>query len=141
MKVAIVFETHTGITAAAAESMAEVVRQAGHECSVESISNADAKVVARANAIVLGAWTKGYFIILQRPSEGMMTFIEEMSINNKKVAVFVTYKLAVGGTLTKMANAVEASGGKVTGMYKVKGAKVPDGFEAWVKSLDSGSAI
>ncbi|MEA2025093.1 MAG: flavodoxin domain-containing protein [Chloroflexota bacterium] len=141
MKVAIVFETHTGITAAAAEQMAEVVRKAGHECSVESISNADPEATARAGAIVLGAWTKGYFIILQRPSEGMMDFIEEMSINNKRVAVFATYKLALGSTLTKMANAVEASGGKVTGMYKVKGPKVPPGFEAWVKSLDSGAAV
>ncbi len=141
MKVAIVFETHTGITAAAAEKMAETVRLAGHECTVESISKADPKVVARADAIVLGAWTKGYFIIMQRPSEGMMSFIESMSINNKKVAVFVTYKLAVGGTLRTLATAAESAGGKVTGMYKVKGAKVPQGFEAWVASLDSGAAI
>jgi flavodoxin len=141
MKVAIVFDTHTGTTAGAAEKMAEVVRAAGHECTIDNVSNADAKRVAGAGAIVLGAWTKGYFIIKQHPSEGMMRFIESMSISNRKVAVFATYKLAVGGTLRTMANAVESAGGKVTGMYKVKGAKVPEGFESWVASLDSGSAI
>ena len=141
MKVAIVFDTHTGTTAGAAEKMAEVVRAAGHECAVDNVSNADAKTVARADAIVLGAWTKGYFIIMQRPSEGMMRFIESMSINGKRVAVFATYKLAVGSTLRTMANAVESAGGKVTGMYRVKGPKVPPGFESWVLSLDSGSAI
>ena len=141
MRVAIVYDTHTGITGGAAEQMAEMVRKAGHECSTDNVSNADAKTVARADAIVLGAWTKGYFIIMQHPSEGMMRFVESMSISNKKVAVFVTYKLAVGSTLRTLANAAEAAGGKVTGMYKVKGAKVPQGFESWVASLDSRSAI
>ncbi len=141
MKIAIVYETHTGTTGAAAESMAQVVRAAGHECSVESIAHAKASATARADAIVLGAWTKGYFIFKQHPSEGLMTFIEGMSINHRPVAVFTTYKLAVGSTLRQMANAVESSGGKVTGMYKVKGPKVPEGFAAWVDSLGSGAAV
>ncbi len=141
MKVAIVYETHTGTTSAAAQKMADVVRAAGHECTVASISHADAKAAARADAIVLGAWTKGYFIIMQHPSEGMMSFLEGLTINHKPVAVFTTYKLAIGSTLRQLANAAEAAGGMVTGMYKVKGAKVPEGFEAWVTSLGSGSAI
>ena len=68
-------------------------------------------------------------------------FIEGMSINHKPVAVYTTYKLAIGSTLRQLADAAEAAGGKVTGMYKVKGPRVPDGFEAWVKSLDSGAAV
>lgn len=141
MKVAIAYETHTGITGAAAEKMAEVVRLAGHECSVASIANPDAKAVARADAIVLGAWTKGYFIIRQHPSEGMLSFLDGMSLNGRPTAVFATYKLAVGSTLRQMANAAEAAGGKVTGMYKVKGPKVPEGFEAWVRSLGDGARV
>jgi flavodoxin len=135
MKVAIVFDTHTGITAAAAEKMAEVVRAAGHECTVESVSNADPKVVARANAVVIGCWTKGWFIVRQHPSEGALAFAEKLSLNGRPVAVFATYRLAVGSTVTKLANAVEAAGGTVTGMYKVKGPNVPQGFEGWVDSL------
>lgn len=141
MKVAIVYETHTGTTSAAAEKMAEVVRAAGHECTVGSISHTDAAAAARADAIVLGAWTKGYFIIKQHPSDGMMGYMAGMSISGKPVAVFTTYKLAIGSTLRQMANAAEAAGGKVTGMYKVKGPRVPEGFEAWVRSLGSGAAV
>ena len=141
MKVAIVYETHTGTTAAAAEKMAEIVRLAGHECTVENISNADVAKVARADAIAIGCWTKGWFVIMQHPSDGILDFVSGLSINHKPVAVFATYKLAVGSTLRKLADAVESSGGKVTGMYRVKGPKVPQGFEAWVKSLDSGAAI
>lgn len=141
MKVVIVFDTHTGTTSGAAEKMAEVVRLAGHECTVGNVSGSDARTLAGAGAIVLGAWTKGYFIIMQHPSEPMMSFIEGTSLRGKPVAVFATYKLATGSTLRTMANAAESAGGKVTGMYKVKGPKVPDGFESWVASLDSDSAI
>ena len=141
MKVAIVYETHTGTTSAAAEKMAEVVRLAGHECTAESISNADAKQIGRADAVVIGCWTKGYFIIGQHPSDGIATFVEQMSMNGRPVAVFATYKLAIGSTLRQLASVAESSGGKVTGMYKVKGPNVPDGFEGWVEALDSNTAI
>lgn len=136
MKIAIVFDTHTGITAAAAEKMAEVVRAAGHECTVESVSAADPGRVARADAIAVGGWTKGWYIIRQHPSEGALAFIEKLSLNGRPVAVFATYKLAIGPTLRKLANAVESRGGQVTGMYHVKGPEVPEGFEGWVRSLE-----
>jgi flavodoxin len=141
MKLAIVYETHTGTTSAAAEKMAEVVRVAGHECTVESISNADPKKVGRADAVVIGCWTKGYFVFGQHPSEGVLKFTEGLTLSGRPVAVFGTYKLAIGSTLRQLAMVAESAGGKVTGMYKVKGPNVPAGFEAWVASLDSGAAI
>jgi flavodoxin len=136
MRVAIIYDTHTGTTGGAAEQMAEVVRAAGHECTVANLSHA-ASALSGAKAIVLGAWTQGWFVLRQHPSEPMMRYLGDASFGGKHVAVFVTYKLAVGSTLRHMANAAEAAGGKVTGMYKVKGAHVPNGFESWVKSLDS----
>ena len=141
MKVAIVYDTSTGTTAGAAEAMAKVVEAAGHRCVVENVSNADPKRVAASGAIVLGCWTKGYYVIKQHPSEPALKFIDGLSLNGKPTAVFATYKFAIGSTLRHLANAAESAGGKVTGMYKVKGAKVPEGFEEWVASLDSGAAI
>ncbi len=141
MKLAIVYETNTDTTRVAAERMAEVVRVAGHECTVESIADADPKRASRAEAVVLGGWTTGYHVIKQRPSPGIVAFIEQMSLNGRPVAVFATYQVAIGSTLRQLATTAESAGGKVTGMYKVKGAQVPDGFDAWVASLDSGTAI
>jgi hypothetical protein len=88
--------------------------------------------------VVLGAWTKGWFVVRQHPSDGALRFIEKLSLTGRPVAVFATYQLAVGSTVTQLARAVEASGGQVTGMYHVKGGRVPDGFEGWVSSLASG---
>jgi flavodoxin len=141
MKVAIVYETSTGTTSAAAEKMAEVVRLAGHECTVENISNADPRKVGRADAVAIGCWTKGWFIIRQHPSDGILDFVEKLTLNGRPTAVFATYKLALGPTLRTLSMAAEAAGGKVTGMYSVKGPNVPDGFEAWVQSLDSAAAL
>ena len=137
MKVAIVFDTHTGITAAAAEKMAEVVRAAGHECTTASSWNAHPREVARADAVVIGCWTKGWFVIRQHPSEGALAFVEKLTLSGKPVAVYATYRLAVGSTATQLANAVERVGGRVTGMYAVKGPRVPDGFDGWVASLQA----
>ena len=46
MKVAIVFDSSTGKTKAAAEQMGEAARAAGHECTVDSIHDADPAQVA-----------------------------------------------------------------------------------------------
>jgi flavodoxin len=135
MKLAIVFDTRTGNTAAAAERMAELVRSTGHEAIVESVSRADPKVVARADAVVLAGWTKGWFIIRQHPSEGILSYCERLTLNGRPTAVVMTYRLAVGSAVTQMARAAESAGGKVTGMFAVKGPKAPDGFVAWVESL------
>ena len=68
-------------------------------------------------------------------------WLGDASLSGRTVAVFATYKLAVGSTVRHLANAAESAGGKVTGLYKVKGPKVPDGFEDWVRSLDSDSTV
>lgn len=140
MKVAIVYEAKTGAEGVVAEQMAEVVRVAGHECTVETIVDSDPKRVSRSGAVVLGCRTSGY-VFRQRPPDGILRFVDGMSLNGRPVAVFATYRLAIGSTLRQLAMATESAGGKVTGMYKVNGADLPDGFEAWVQSLDSGSAI
>jgi flavodoxin len=141
MNVIIVYEANTGNERAVADKMAEVVRVAGHECSVESIVDADPKRASRAHAAIIGCWTAGNPIFRQHPSDGVLDFIDGMSLNGRPVAVFATYRVAIGSTLRQLAMAVESAGGKVTGMYKVKGSHLPDGFEAWAESLDSGVAI
>jgi hypothetical protein len=112
-----------------------VVRAAGHECALANVSNADSALTG-AKAVVLGAWTQGWFIIRQHPSEPMMRWLEDASLTGRQVAVFATYKLAVGSTVRQLADKAESAGGKVTGLYQVKGPNVPAGFEDWVQSLD-----
>jgi flavodoxin len=136
MKVAIVFDSKTGTTKAAAEAMAELVREAGHQCTVSSVQNADPASVSAADAMCVGSWCKGVYIVLQHATKATMDFIDRLGgLDGKPAAVFCTYKLAVGGMLPKMAARLESRGANVTGSFKSRGPFAAAGFADWVKSL------
>ena len=136
MQVAIVYDSSTGKTKAAAEQMSDMTRAAGHECTVASIHDADPAAVSQADAICVGSWTKGLFIILQGPTAATLEFIDKLDpLDGKPAAAFVTYDLAIGRTLGKMADRLTARGAKVTGQYKSKGSTVAPGFGSWLNSL------
>ncbi len=138
MKVAIVYDSSTGKTKAAAEQMGEAARAAGHECSVQSVLDADPAQVTAADAVCVGSWCKGLFVIRQSATPATMDFIERLGpLDGKPAAVFTTYDIAVGKTLRKMATPLEARGAKVTGQLKSKGPHAAKEFNAWLQTLDA----
>ena len=136
MNVAIVFDSKTGTTKAAAEAMAETVRAAGHHCTVSSVQEADPAIVSAADAICVGSWCKGIYIVLQHATKATMDFIDRLGdLDGKPAAVFCTYKLATGGMLPKMATSLGGRGANVTGLFKSRGPVAADGFGGWVERL------
>lgn len=137
MQVAIVYDSSTGKTKAAAERMGDMVRAAGHDCDVASIHDADPAAVSQADAVCVGSWTKGLFVILQGPTPATLEFIDKLGpLEGKPAAVFVTYDLATGRTLPKMAARLAARGANVTGQFKSKGPKASEvAFGAWLNKL------
>ena len=136
MKVAIVFDSSTGRTKAAAEEMAEVARAAGHECTVRSVQDADPAAVRAADAVCVGSWCQGLFFVFQHATKATMDFIDSLDeLGGKPAAVFCTYKTAVGGMLSKMAARLESRGAVVTGSFKSRGPYAAEGFKDWVESL------
>ena len=94
------------------------------------------RCVSQADAICVGSWTKGLFIILQGPTPATLEFIDKLGpLGGKPAAVFVTYDLATGRTLGKMADRITARGAQVTSQFKSKGPTVAAGFGSWLKSL------
>ena len=138
MKIAIVFDSRTGTTKAVAEAMAKLAAAAGHDCAAQPVQAASAAEVSGADAVCIGSWTEGLFVIRQHATQQTMDFIDKLMLDGEPVAVFCTYKLAVGKMLDKMARAVEARGGRVTGEFRSRGPEVPDGFAAWLDSLQPG---
>ncbi|MDJ0954413.1 MAG: flavodoxin domain-containing protein [Acidimicrobiia bacterium] len=136
MQVAIVFDSKTGTTKAAAEAMAELVRAAGHDCTVSSVLDADPATVSGADAICVGSWCKGLFFVFQHATEATMDFIDGLdNLDGKPAAVFCTYKTAVGGMLRKMAEKLQGHGANVSGSFKSRGPVAAEGFGEWVESL------
>jgi flavodoxin len=136
MNVAIVFDSKTGTTKAAAEAMAELIRQAGHQCTVGSVQDADPASVSAADAVCIGSWCKGVYVVLQHATKATMDFVDRLDgFDGTPAAVFCTYKLAVGGMLDEMAARLESRGANVTGSFKSRGPFAAEGFGDWVKSL------
>ncbi len=136
MKIAIVYDSSTGTTAKAAETMGNMMEKHGHQCRVQSVSQADPADVSEADLICVGSWVKGLFIIRQHPTEGTMRFIEQLgNLEGKQTVVFCTYKLAVGSTLRQMAQALEGKGAKVVGQFKYRGPEPKNKFASFAASL------
>lgn len=136
MNVAIVFDSETGTTKAAAEAMAEIVRASGHGCTVGSVQDVDPATVSAADAICVGSWCKGLFFVAQHATEATMAFIDGLSnLDGKPAAVFCTYKTAAGRMLPKMAARLRNRGANVSGLFKSRGPVAAKGFDHWVSSL------
>ncbi len=121
MRIAIVYDSRTGTTKAAAEMMAGQATGKGHQCTAVSVQDADPADVSRADAVCIGSWTEELFFILQHATRATMDFIDTLSLESKKAAVFCTYKTSPGKMLPKMAQAAKARGAAVTGEFKVRG--------------------
>lgn len=136
MKIAIVHDSRTGTTAAAAKVMAGIFERKGHECTVGPLSEADPSKVSEADLVCVGSWTQGLFIILQHPTRATMEFISRLGdLHGKKAVVFCTYKLATGPLLPRMASAMAARGATVVGQFRFRGATPHEGFVSFASSL------
>ena len=142
MNIAIVYDSNTGTTASAAKAMADLFKEAGHECHVQSVFRADPDEVSRADLICIGSWVKGIFVIMQHPTEETMHFIDRLGdLTGKKALVFCTYKLAVGPTLKRMAQGLEQKGAQVVAQFKYRGPMPGNEFTSFSASLPSVSAM
>ena len=136
MNITIVYDSSTGTTAKAAETMGKTMEARGHQCRVQSIALTDPADVSEADLICVGSWVKGLFIIRQHPTEGTMQFIEQLGdLSGKNAIVFCTYKLAIGSTLRQMATALEGKGAKVVREFKYRGPEPSNKFASFAASL------
>ena len=136
MNIAIVYDSSTGTTAKAATAMGKMMVDHGHQCHVQSVTDADPADVSEADLICIGSWVEGLLIIRQHPTVGSMDFVERLgNLAGKQAVVFCTYKLAAGSTLSQMAKALEGKGAKVVGQFKYRGPEPNKAFTSFVSSL------
>ncbi len=138
MRVAIVHDSRTGNTAAAAEQMAEAFRNKGHTVELRRVGEADG-AVASADIVCVGSWTQGLFIIGQHPTAAIRDFIDRLPDMKGKVGVaFCSYALAPGKTLDKLAGGLAAKGATVGWRLPFRGRQAAnwDGFTGWIANLE-----
>ena len=137
MDISIVYDSSTGKTRKAAQTMSAILEGHGHQCKVLSAYDADPAEVTQADLTLIGGWVKGLFVIRQHPSDGVMWFIDQLGdMADKKVAVFCTYMLAAGSTLRQMTKGLESKGAEVIGKFKYRGPEPNHSFASFALSLN-----
>ena len=137
MEIAIVYDSSTGKTRKAAETMSAILEGYGHQCRVQSAYDADLAEVVQADLIFIGGWVKGLFVIRQHPSDGAMWFIDQLGdLAGKKVVVFCTYMLAAGSTLEQMAKPLKAKAAEVVAQFKFRGPEPNRDFISFAEALN-----
>ena len=114
MNAIVIYESLTGNTREAADVIAAELSAAGVATVASSIETVDLGVLAAADLVVVGSWVDGMFFIGQRP--GRAGRLRSMPvIDGKRAAVFCTYAIDPGKTLTKLSDIVTERGGNVIG--------------------------
>lgn len=138
MNVAIVYDSRTGTTAAAAQAMANAFSAKGHSCTVRPVVGAVPHEVAKADLICIGSWTQGLLVFRQHATRETMSFVERLGdLGGKKAVVFCTYKVATGQMLPVMAKALTRRGAQVLGHFKFRGRNPGKDFSSFVETLRS----
>ncbi len=134
MKSIVIYESLTGNTKAAGQMIAAELTDAGVESVACPITQIDLQALSEADLVVVGSWTDGLFFFGQRPGRsGRLAKLPV--IDGKLAAVYCTYAINAGKTLTKLERVVSRRGGDVVGGYAIKRTDLQGGAEEFVGRL------
>lgn len=102
-KALIAYLSKSGTTKYFAHNIGEYIKTNNIETTVSSIYDISPEHVAEYDIVLLGCWTHGLFIAFQHPTKEWVKWSKQLpNLNNKKVGLFTTYKLATGSMFKKM---------------------------------------
>ena len=131
MRTVVIYESLTGNTRHTAELIGAELRAAGGDATVCAIDAVDLTALSRADLVVVGSWTDGLILVGQKP--GRAGRLRSMPvIDGKKAAVFCTYAVDPGKTLTKLTAIVADRGGDVIGGLAIRRNALGEGARDFV---------
>ena len=108
-KAVIIYQSKKGTTKKFGEEIGAFLNQNNVESKVMSAPDYNADDLASADYVLLGCWTSGMFLMFQHPDKVWTKFAEKLpDLDNKKVALFTTYKVATGVMFKAMKKHIKA---------------------------------
>ncbi len=136
MKIAIVYDSRSGTTEAAAGQMAAAFTLRGHACEVTAVARADPAEVGKADLVCVGTPTRGLLVFGQHATAETTQFLERLgNLRGRRAVVFCTYKLAIGKTLDRMAGLLRQRGADVIGAFEFRGPAPSPAFHFFAGDL------
>lgn len=107
MRVAVLYYSHKGRTAHYAREIAMYLWSQGNTVSLSSISDFDQEKLPQIDALILGCWTSGWFVIHQHPHRKWAMFARSIADRLPTgIALFTTYKIRTGSMFLNMKRAL-----------------------------------
>lgn len=123
---AVVYCSRTGRTQRYAEEIGAYLSSRGIETAVSSVADADAAAVAAADLVLLGSWTSGLMVVLQRPDGAWVSFVRELPRLGGRVGLFTTYKLLTGSVFARMREQLADKAADITISLKSRDSHLSD---------------
>jgi flavodoxin len=121
MKALITFHSKTGITKKYAQEIAEYLQSKKVQVQVVPIQEYAKEIQHDADLILLGCWTSGLFICLQHPDKAWVKYASALpEMQQRKVILFTTYKLATGSMFRHMKKVLEGKFSTILAELKSK---------------------
>ena len=131
----VIHESLTGNTRRAGERIVRELAGSGVTAAACPITHIDYPALAAADVVILGSWTDGIFVVGQRPGRAGRIWMKLPAIDRKRTAVYCTYALNPGKTLTKLGAIASGRGGDVLGGYAIRRSKIDEGAATFVQRL------
>ncbi len=104
MKKAVVFyQSKKGTTKGYAKEIEEYLRNKQIEARSFQINEFQEEMTEDIDYVLLGCWTKGLMVILQKPDNEWTNFVKSINLpDSSSVALFATYKIRTGSMFRNM---------------------------------------
>lgn len=99
----IIYHSQTGTTRGLAIDIHNFCKTCGIQSNVIGTDEYSEDALKNADYVFLGCWTHGLMIAFQHPEKAWVEFAQKLpALNNKKIVLFTTYKVATGSMFGKM---------------------------------------
>lgn len=135
MKTLVLYQSRHGHTRAAAEAIAQAVRDLQHEAIVQSVTQVRAADIASADVLFLGTWVQGFVLFGVRPAGADLWVPALPSLEGKPVGIFCTYLFHPRSSLQTLGSLLEARGASVVGGRAFHRSRIRGGAAAFAQTV------
>jgi flavodoxin len=135
MKILVLYQSRSGHTRQAAESVAQAVRDANHDVQIKSVIEVRKADVDNADVLFVGTWVHGLILFGVRPSGAELWVPALPPLTGKPVGIFCTYAFNPRGSLRILADMLAARGAIVVGQHAFHRSRTADGMQSFVQQV------
>jgi flavodoxin len=122
----IIYQSKKGTTRRFGNEIGRFLSDQGIQTKTLSIEECTETILASADYLFLGCWTKGWMVVNQHPDAPWKRWARRVKIaEGTRVALFTTYKLATGSMFRRMRHQLNGHGSKTDLELKSRDGSLP----------------